>query len=79
MKRAIETSTELGGDCAVPIAFRIIPNTIANRTNDVVDIKKNGAKLIEDIAINKLIDELNWSGSINEFKLIFNGAACANT
>ena len=51
--------TGLGGDWLVPIAFLIIPKTMAKRTNDVVDIRKNGAILMDDIASNKLIDELN--------------------
>ena len=54
----------------VPIAFLIIPKTIAKRTNDVVEIKKNGAMLMEDIANKRLIDELNCNGSVNESKLI---------
>ena len=41
------------------MAFRIIPKTMANRTNEVVDIKKNGAMLMDEIASNRLIDELN--------------------
>ena len=51
---------------------------MAKRTNDVVEIKKNGAKLMDDIANNKLIDELNWSGDVNELKSIFIPAVWAN-
>ena len=52
---------------------------MANLTNDVVDIKKNGAILIDDIANNKLIDELNCNGSVNESKLMFMAGVCAKT
>ena len=62
----------------VPIAFRIIPNTIANRTNDVVEIKKNGAILIEDMARSRLMDELNCKGSVNDSRLIFTPVVWAN-
>ena len=72
MNSAIETMTGFGGDWLVPNAFRIIPKTIANRTNDVVDIKKNGAILIDDRDNSKLIEELNCSGSVNESRLILN-------
>ena len=68
----------MGGDWLVPIAFRIMPNTMANRTNDVVEIKKNGAKLMDEIAKSKLMDELNWSGDVNELKSMFIAADCAN-
>jgi hypothetical protein len=36
-----------------------MPKTMANRTNDVVDIRKNGAKLMDEIARSKLMEELN--------------------
>ncbi len=51
--------TGLGGVWFVPTAFRIIPNTIAKRRNEVVDSKKKGAKLMDDIAIKSPMDELN--------------------
>ena len=74
MKSAIDMMTGLGGDWLVPIAFRIIPNTMANRTNDVVEIKKNGARLIDEIARSKLMDELNCNGDVNELKSMFMAA-----
>ena len=78
MKSAIDIMTGLGGDWFVPMAFLIIPRTIANRTNDVVDIKKNGAILIEEMASNKFTDELNWRGSVNELRSMFIPVDCAN-
>ena len=69
--------TGFGGDWLVPIALRIIPRTIANRTNEVVDIKKNGAKLMDEIARRRLIDELNCNGEVNELKSIFIAVDCA--
>jgi len=43
----------------VPSAFRIMPSTMAKRTNDVVEIKKKGARLMDEMASNRLTDELN--------------------
>ena len=77
MNSAIEIMTGFGGDWLVPSAFRIIPKTIAKRTKDVVDIKKNGAILIDEIDSSKLIDELNCNGSVNEFKSILNSGVWA--
>ena len=70
--------TGFGGDWLVPIAFRIMPRTIANLTNDVVEIKKKGAKLIDEIANSKLMDELNCNGEVNELKSMFIPVVCAN-
>jgi hypothetical protein len=78
MNNAMDTMTGLGGDWLVPSAFRIIPSTIAKRTNDVVEIKKKGAILMDDIASNRLMDELNWKGSVKESKLILMPVDCAN-
>ena len=43
----------------MPRAFLIIPSTIAKRIKDVVEIKKKGAILIDDIDNKRLIEELN--------------------
>ena len=78
MNNAIEIITGFGGDWFVPSAFRIIPKTIANRTKDVVEIKKKGAILMDEMAMSKLMDELNCKGSINELRFKFMSVDCAN-
>lgn len=64
----METITGLGGDWLVPMALRIMPRTMANRTKDVVEIKKNGAMLMDDMASKRFTDELNCSGWVKESK-----------
>ena len=51
--------------------------------NDVEEIKKKGARLIEDMAINSPTDELNCSGDVNASKSIASppsgGTGCPKT
>ena len=59
-----------GGDWLVPMAFLIIPSTMAKRTNDVVEIRKNGAILMDEMASSRLMDELNCNGSVNDSRFM---------
>ena len=71
MNIARDIITGFGGDWFVPMAFRIMPSTMAKRKKAVVEIRKNGAKLIVDMAIKSPIDEEKEIGSVKDCKLIF--------
>jgi len=46
------------------MAFLIMPSTIAKRKKEVVEIRKNGIKLMDDSDSSKPMDELKLIGPV---------------